>query len=61
MPEGEAGSRRRRGKVGGKIAQFPARLGRIRRADTLVELLAAQPAHSVSLAEQHRGAFSILI
>ena len=26
-----------------------------------VELLAAQPAHSIGLAEQHRGAFSILI
>jgi hypothetical protein len=58
---GKTGSRCRTGKIGGKVAQFPVCLGRIRRADTFVELLAAQPAHRVGLAEQLNSALSILI
>src|ERR1700729_4309712 len=38
------GPRHRKGKVRGKVAQFPPRRGRIRRGGTLVEFLAAEPA-----------------
>ena len=51
----------RQGKVGGKIAQLPVRSGRIRRGETLVEFLAAQPTHSVGLAQQLNDALPVLI
>ncbi len=50
-----------RGKVGGQVAQFAPRRGRVHRGGALVEFLAAQPAFNVGLPEQFRGAFSILI
>ena len=57
----QAGSRRRRGEVGGKVAQFAPRRGRIDCGGALVEFLAAQPARNVGLPEQLRGALSIRI